>query len=121
MAGYVRELLVDLASGKLDDTMHTDVRCDLLSCIQRLVDTKQVDAHDILCLDKFLAGFSLADLTIIYVNAAERLSKTLALIEYTSGYTDESFLSKMMSKYPTYKGRAPELRTKLHLYGRIFE
>lgn len=121
MAGYIRELLFDMANGKLDDARHADTRCDIIACIQMLVDTKQVDAHDILCLDKFLAGYVLSELSRTYSNAKERLIKTLALIEYTSGYTDELFISTVMSKYPKFSGNAPAYRTRLHLYGRTFE
>lgn len=105
-----------MADNKLDIV----ARCDLMSSLQCLVDTGQVDTHGIMCLDKFMSGLSIQELTFLYPNARELLISVLALLEYTSGYTDESFLSSVLNKYPKFKTNIPVHRNDLHMYGRTF-
>lgn len=143
MAGYVKELLCDLAANKIvhykdidymlsrgmgisweylgDWESHCEFRCDIVAALQSLLDTEQVDRDDILILSRFMNGYSTIELSIEYANVQERLIKILALLEYASGYTDNRYISGVLTRYPHHTPAAAAYRDKLHMRGREFE
>jgi hypothetical protein len=142
LAALIKELLLDLANNaivqhKNSDIMlskgmgisweylsgweeHCEFRCDVVNSMQSLIDTQQVDKRDILILSKFMSGLSTTELSIDYPDAYERLVRTLALLEYASGYTDSAYLQRVVSRYPKYAQTLSAFREKMHLYGREF-
>jgi hypothetical protein len=121
MALLLREILLDLANNAI---VHHDkprliesgssisweylagweqqceVRCDVVSGLQHLLDTDQVDTYDILLLHRFMCGETLAEIN--QPGAKERLVALLALLEDTIGYRDDRYIDGVVRKYPKY-------------------
>lgn len=117
MAGYIKELFADVAREKID----VITRCDLHAALQRLYDTGQIDKNDLIVLTKYSQGYSLAELQVDYPNADERLIRTLALVEYESGYTDAGYLHRVKVVLPKYNANIRAYANLLHKHGRTFE
>jgi hypothetical protein len=116
MSLFVRELLFDLAANRLDIITRSDLQCS----IQHLLDTRQVDTHDILLVDRYIAGYSVMELEQEQRSVSERLHRTLSLIAQRSGYTDDLLLRQLLIKYPKYKSTAEAFRNKLDRVSREF-
>lgn len=143
MSFFVRELLFDLANNNIvshanaDDMLRKgmgiaweylggwekqcEFRCDIVQALQVLVNTRQVDSTDILVLRDYIYGTPIERLDGIYNAVKERLIRTLALLEYESGYTDAKYVDMVISKYPKYAENAAAYRERIHQMGRLFE
>lgn len=137
MAGLLKEVLIDLAQNRI---VHHDIqrlvqsgasvsweylagweqqcetRCDVVSGLQRLLDTRQVDTHDIMLLYAVMIG-----LPITKPHHKERLIHTLALLEEEIQYTDERYLTSVCSKYPKFNKTKDAYRKLLFDAGRVFD
>lgn len=117
MSVYVRELLVDLAHGRLD----VITRLDLLQGLTTLLATHQITPGDMYLLTKYISGVSVTELTGIQPNAEERLIRALALLEHTTGYTDDTFLRRGLRVYPKYTKIKSALSRKMEVLSRVLD
>jgi len=141
MAALIREILLDIVqhrvvkhdTTRLIESGHSIAyeylpgwedqciaKCDIQIALKRLVETGGIDRRDILILSKFLSGISTAELSIQYPNVVERLVTVLALLENETRYTDDSFLERIVHKYPKYTETKEAYREKLYAAGRDF-
>lgn len=115
MAGLVKELMIDLADGKLDPI----TKLDLIVSIERLVQTGQIGKEHINAIKLFVSGVSVLEMSL--PNAQELLSTAFALIEEESNYLDSFFLSRCMSIYPRYNTIRGAIERRLFEHGREFK
>lgn len=124
MAGYLRELLSDLAIASVheagSDAHHAML--DIEIAISSLRSQHRLSEGHLLALDLFYSGNRGLLLTQI-PNARELLSYALKQIASTAGheYSDEHFIDKALTRYPKYGKIKQALVNKLENYGDTLE
>jgi hypothetical protein len=108
MAGYVKELLLDLTLFEQEDMgqfVGTDfhhTRLDLLSALEKLYQNNQINDSHILALALFLDGSSKESLFLYVPNAVELLRFCLKQLEHESMYTDDEFIQWALTTRQNY-------------------
>jgi hypothetical protein len=142
MAGLIKELLLDITENKI---VHHDTarlvesghsvaweylpgwedqciaKCDMEISLKNLFDTGEVDRCSILVLSKYMAGYSLSELSVYAPDCKERLIRILALLEEATRYTDDAFIDRVVQKYPKFIKTKDAYKDKLIEHGRTFE
>lgn len=90
MAGYMLELLHDLANDKLD----IDTKCDIIVATKELLVAGVIQQSDIKELCAYLRGIKLSN----YDNVVFLIAR----LEEKTQYTDAKFVDKWLSNNPQY-------------------
>lgn len=113
MSAYVRELLFDLVDGV---SSCTDAWIDFQQALDQCLEKHLISEEHIYVLDRYLTGYTVQEIDRDVKGAYSKLIQVLAVLEQESQYTDDSFLERMLVKYPKYRKIKPALRRRLIKY-----
>lgn len=120
MAGYIKELLIDLSMNRLP----IELRSDLIVAIQQVINSGAFSAREIKYLDLYLCGYSSEEIAAQFITTTdiinESLSRIMTAIEHTSGYTDITLYRRiqLLGKYSRIKLQT--LKDFLMQHGEVF-
>lgn len=120
MAGLIKQLLLDYAINRLPFEQKTDIA----TAIHSLQQSRVLSDADLLLLDDYLSGYTVAEIAEQRIDITENIEKNLIriihAIEHASGYTDINFIRRIRQEKKYSKTKIPALERYLHKYGQMF-
>ena len=116
MAGYIKQLLLDLGMNRIT----IDQRNDIITAIASLQKQGVLSSRDLTCLNLYIEGYNATEIAALVQTTTDSieilLSRIFTAVETASGYTDEQLINKQSLS----SIRIAELAGFLERYGKEF-